>query len=345
MIDFKKELFANAYRKRIPLTVTIEVISQCNFRCVHCYIENECRKDVLSYEEIVDFGNQIIQMGCLYVVLTGGEVLLHPDFEKIYMFFVKKGVCVSVFSNGSLITPDIVGLFTKYPPRVVEITMYGFDTDTYESVTKLRAFERVKENILLLKQNRINVLLKMFVMNENYKDFDNVCRFSEEYSIPFKYDSMIIAARDAEETKHQITNERIVNLAKSNRTSAAKYNDETYRVIMGSHNKKLFLCGAGRSSCWLKSSNCLRICNFLNNIEFDLKRYTVREAWEMMLPYIESEISESGECGNCSYRSYCDYCPAKSHAACGKMDMEFHTDIYCRVAKIRKYIQENNKWG
>lgn len=90
MIDFKKELFANAYKRRIPLTATIEIISQCNFRCVHCYIENDCRKNALTYEEIVDFGNQIIQMGCLYVVLTGGEVLLHPDFERIYMFLFFK---------------------------------------------------------------------------------------------------------------------------------------------------------------------------------------------------------------------------------------------------------------
>lgn len=343
MIDFKKELFANAYKRRIPLTATIEIISQCNFRCVHCYIENDCRKNALTYEEIVDFGNQIIQMGCLYVVLTGGEVLLHPDFERIYMFFVKKGVCVSVFSNGSLITPNIVELFTKYPPRVVEITMYGFHADTYESVTKLRAFEKVKENILLLKQKGINVLLKMFVMSENYQDFDNVCQFSEENGIPFKYDSMIIAARDTEEIKHQISNECIIDLAKKNRTSAAKYNEETYQVIMGSHNKRLFLCGAGRSSCWLKSSNCLRICNFLNNTEFDLNRYTVQEAWEMMLPYIESKISGSSECGKCRYRSYCDYCPAKSHAVYGKVDMELHPDIYCRVAKIRRGIQENRE--
>ena len=141
MIDFKKELFSNALKQRIPLIATIEIISQCNFRCVHCYIENKCRKDILTFEEIEDFGNQIIRMGCLYVVLTGGEVLLHPDFERIYLFFIQKGVCVSVFTNGSLINDKIINLFTQYPPRVVEITMYGFNQDTYKLVTKKNLFE------------------------------------------------------------------------------------------------------------------------------------------------------------------------------------------------------------
>lgn len=335
MIDFKKELFANAYEKRIPLTVTIEIIGQCNFRCVHCYIDNDERKDMLTYEDIVDFGNQIIQMGCLYVVLTGGEVLLHPDFQKIYLFFIKKGVCVSVFTNGSLITADIIELFKKYPPRVVECTMYGFCADTYEAVTRKSAFERVRKSILQLKQNKINVLLKMFVVNENYQEFQDVQQFSIEYGIPFKYDSVIIAASTAEEMKHQISDEGIVELTKRSMEKEVKYNEKTYQLIMGSYDKKLYLCGAGRSSCWLKSSNHLRICIFLDNIEFDLRIYKVREAWAMIEPYIEGKISESSECCNCYYRSYCDYCPAKSHIVYTKLDMELHPDIYCRIAKIR----------
>lgn len=343
MVDFKKELFANAYKKRIPLIVTIEIIGQCNFRCVHCYIDNNRRKDMLTYDEIVDFGNQVIQMGCLYVVLTGGEVLLHPDFEKIYLFFVKKGVCVSVFTNASLITTNIIELFRKYPPRVVESTIYGFSSDTYEAVTRLKAFERVRENILRLKQNGINILLKMFVVNENYQEFQDVQQFSKEHNIPFKYDSMIIAAGGTEEINHQISDERIIELIKKEMVTAAKFNEETYHYIIGSQNRKLYLCGGGRNSCWLKSNNYLRICNFLDNIEFDLKKYKVWEAWTMMQRTIEEKLSEFSECSNCSYRIYCDYCPAKSYAFYAKEDMELHPDIYCKVAKIRACMQRSDK--
>ena len=137
MVDFKKDLFSYAYKNRVPLTVTIELLSDCNFRCLHCYIDKEKQtKDILSYEEVVHFGQQIVEKGCLYVVLTGGEVFLHPQFKEIYYFFVKKGVSVSVFSNGSLLNSEILNLFLKYPPRVVEITMYGFSKEKYIKVTQ-----------------------------------------------------------------------------------------------------------------------------------------------------------------------------------------------------------------
>lgn len=335
MVDFKKELFANAYKKRIPLTATIEIISQCNFRCVHCYVDDMCRKDMLTYEEIVDFGNQIIQMGCLYVVLTGGEVLLHPDFEKIYLFFIKKGVCVSVFTNGSLINRSIVDLFIKYPPRVVEITMYGFKVETYTLVTKSNAYDMVKKNVLLLKQYEINVLLKMFVVKENYNDFDEIFRFSVENNIPYKFDTVIIGEKDGPEMRHQIKEEKVLSLDQGGTSTTAKYNDETYQYIMGTRDNKLFLCGAGRSSCWLKSNNYLRICNFLSDVEYDLKKHKVQEAWTMMEAAIERSLSEDSDCYSCSYRPYCDYCPAKASSFFGDIDMKVCSDIYCKVAKSR----------
>lgn len=335
MIDFKKELFSNALKQRIPLIATIEIISQCNFRCVHCYIENKCRKDILTFEEIEDFGNQIIRMGCLYVVLTGGEVLLHPDFERIYLFFIQKGVCVSVFTNGSLINDKIINLFTQYPPRVVEITMYGFNQDTYKLVTKKNLFENVKKNVLSLKNNGINVLLKMFVINENYKDFQSVYQFAIENKISFKFDSLIIANKDSREMNYQISENHVLELSQKVIGEDRKYNDETYNYVMNYRYNKLYQCGAGRNSCWLKSNYHLRMCNFLSCVEFDLRSCTGFEAWQQMKLYIEEDIAESSDCYKCVYRTYCDYCPAKSYVTYNTTDMNFHQSVYCKVAQMR----------
>jgi len=335
MIDFKKELFSNAYKKRIPLTVTIEIVSQCNFRCIHCYIDDTCRKNLLSYEEVVDFGNKIVKMGCLYVVLTGGEVLLHPDFERIYLYFIKLGVCVSVFTNGSLITPKIIEMFKKYPPRIVEITLYGFHEDTYKAVTGATRCNAVKDNIILLKKNNINVMLKMFILKENFYDFDEIRNFALENNIPFKYDYMIIAPAGTEAMKYQISNEQIMHINRSFFSTTAKYNEKTYQYIMGERNERLFLCGAGRNSCWLKSNNCLRMCNFLDCVEFDLNQIQLEDAWNLMAQYIDMKVDGQSKCSSCALREYCDYCPAKSYAMYNNLNMQLHPDIYCKVAQKR----------
>ena len=335
MINFKEELFLYAYVKRVPLTVTLEIISECNFRCVHCYLGNTRRKDILTYEQIVDFGNQVIEMGCLYVILTGGEVLLHPDFKKIYTFFAERGMCVSVFTNGSLINDDTIQLFQKYPPRIVEITMYAFSSDTYKAVTKTNGYAAVKRNILLLKQNHINVLLKMFVMNNNYCDFASICQFARDYSIPFKYDTRIIADASSVEMSYQLDEKLSLELELSKSSTEPKYNDNMRTHIMGNRTNKAFQCGAGRSSCWLKSNYRLRLCNFLSCIEYDLKNYSVAEAWNEMKHYIDKDIPSESKCYGCQHRQYCSYCPAVSFVTFGRTDMMYHPTLYCKDAMIK----------
>ena len=103
--------------------------------------------------------------------------------------------------------------------------MYGFCEDTYAAVTKKNLYRKVIENILKLKENGINVLLKMFVVKENYEDFRNVQSFSIEQGIPFKYDSMIITSNNSEEKNHQISEECITELLKKEIITAPKYNE------------------------------------------------------------------------------------------------------------------------
>ena len=335
MIDFKKELFLYAYKTRIPLIATIEIISECNFRCIHCYIDRDCRKNMLTYEQVVDFGNQVLAMGCLYVVLTGGEVFLHPDFKRIYTFFAQKGVAVSVFTNGSLVDADTIELFKKFPPRVVEITMYGFNKPTYQQVTKTKYYDAVKTNVLALKRNGIHVLLKAFVLQENYCDFDAIRTFASSNSIPFKYDTKIISGRDSIESTHQLDENAAFELERSDVSTVKKYDDETYQYITDWNANDFFRCGAGRSSCWLKSNYKLRACNFLSFLEYDLNEYTVAEAWELFSSYIHKKLSAESDCYNCAYRKHCSYCPAIAYVTTGSNDMCKKNEAYCKRAIAR----------
>lgn len=66
--------------------------------------------------------NQFVENGTIYLTITGGDPLLHPDFCAIYEYAIKRGLIVTVFTNASLLTLDMLKLFVKYPPRRVEVT-------------------------------------------------------------------------------------------------------------------------------------------------------------------------------------------------------------------------------
>ena len=81
----------------------IELTNQnCNLRCKHCYINFEPYKkikDFISVENIKQAINDLKSQNIKMICLTGGEPLLHPDFNSILRFCLKHKP-VTIFSNG-----------------------------------------------------------------------------------------------------------------------------------------------------------------------------------------------------------------------------------------------------
>jgi MoaA/NifB/PqqE/SkfB family radical SAM enzyme len=79
----------------------------CNFRCQHCCItrlqENGARKDggrAFSIEDVKELARQADEMGLAHVVLTGGEPLVFPDFDRIVDAFDPQKFYITSDTNG-----------------------------------------------------------------------------------------------------------------------------------------------------------------------------------------------------------------------------------------------------
>jgi MoaA/NifB/PqqE/SkfB family radical SAM enzyme len=67
------ELTDRTAQKRIPLYATLELTWRCNFRCVHCYQEGlRKRHDELTTREWKQLMDELVELGCLFLTLTGG---------------------------------------------------------------------------------------------------------------------------------------------------------------------------------------------------------------------------------------------------------------------------------
>lgn len=134
-----------AAETRTPLSATFELTHRCNFRCVHCLLGDQNaisnhRHRELSTERVKAMLDEMVEAGTLFLAITGGDPMLRPDFTEIYVHAVQIGLLVTVFCNGSLVTDKIVQTFIKYPPRKVEITLYGATRETFESITQRSIF-------------------------------------------------------------------------------------------------------------------------------------------------------------------------------------------------------------
>lgn len=327
----KEKLLKHAFSNRVPLFATVELTGNCNFRCLHCYIPEDARFSYMKYDDFKRIVDQLIDRGCLYVTLTGGEVFIHPHFIDMYLYLIKCGISVQVFTNGSLISDNIIDLFEKYPPRNIEITMYGYSERTYKRVTGISAFEQTKVAILKLLERNIHVTLKVFVLNENMSDLGELIEFAKSKMLPFKSSALIIAPKHSSALSHQVPYDMLLSIeqkityTKQNNDLWYKWNDLVKRTT----ESRLFNCGAGRISCWIKSDCKLRLCNFLDEIEADLKIDSFDNCWNFLKKYIELDFPAQSPCSTCDNKNKCSICPAKAKVLGDDMYMLNPQNYFC----------------
>lgn len=119
---YEKILISKAFQKGIPLNASLELLPLCNMNCQMCYVrldsEEMKQKDRLrTAEEWFDLARQMKEAGILFVMLTGGEPLLYPDFKKVYLGLRSLGMIVTVNTNGTLLDEHWADFFAANPPE------------------------------------------------------------------------------------------------------------------------------------------------------------------------------------------------------------------------------------
>ncbi len=93
-------------QKNIPLYCYFELTYRCNLSCKHCYAPKIYGEE-LSLNEIDSILDQLLKIGTLQLLLTGGEILIREDFFDIAFLARSKGFILGLMTNGTLITKDI----------------------------------------------------------------------------------------------------------------------------------------------------------------------------------------------------------------------------------------------
>jgi MoaA/NifB/PqqE/SkfB family radical SAM enzyme len=342
--------------KRIPLSFELEVTARCSNNCRHCYInlpqdDPTALREELTPAEISDLADQAVSLGSLWCLITGGEPLIREDFRDLYRMLKKKGLLVSVFTNACLITARHIKLFREYPPRDIEITVYGATQETYERVTRIPgSYAAFRRGLALLREGEIKVDLKAMALRSNAPEFPAIARFCRERTkVPFRFDPILQlrfdenAERNAEIRAERLSAEEIIAIeaADPKRAAALKKRCATTETMPPAQEltDRLFQCGAGGGSFTVSYNGLFRLCPSLwqQDCLYDLRRGTLAEAWFDFTPRVLAMTSANPgyleKCRICPLMNQCQWCPAQAHLECGRMDE--WCEYFCRVAHAR----------
>jgi radical SAM protein with 4Fe4S-binding SPASM domain len=344
---FSAHLHQRQAGERIPLQVSIEVTRRCPLECLHCYNnlpmgDVDARRRELSKEEHFRLLDELVEMGCFWLLYTGGEIFARKDFLEIYTYAKKKGFLITLFTNGTIINEQIADYLAEWPPFAIEITLYGRTRETYEALTAVPgSYDRCLRGIRLLKERGLPLKLKTVATTINKHEVGSMQEFAErELGVDFKFDGQINPRIDCSQSPLavRLTPEEVVALDFHSSARASEYRRLGERDLNSVPNRAqsqgVYVCGGGMNSFAVNAYGEVGICVISQQETFDIRNAGVKTVWEQSLLRLRNrKRTRVTKCIECRIQSLCGMCPANGEMENG--DKESPVEFLCHVAHLR----------
>jgi radical SAM protein with 4Fe4S-binding SPASM domain len=335
-------------KRRVPLQGILETTYRCNLNCVHCYVnlpaaDQAARSRELPLERLLGLVDEMADAGVLQVLLTGGEVLVRPDFERLYRHCLEKGLLVTVFTNGTEVTERIADLFAAHRPHAIEITLYGATKDTYEKVTRVPgSYEKCLAGIKRLHARGLPLKLKTMALVANAHEVPAMRALAQELGLPFDHDALLNARVDCGADRHhaqQLSAEKTVDLDRQDVAAFARLAAHA-RDVVGPRpeapDQPLYTCGAGVTGFTVDPFGALQLCQLSRRNSFDLRVGSFDEGWNVHFPKLrERRWQTRALCRTCELVGLCGSCPGAAELEHG--DPEAVVASFCEIAHARAF--------
>lgn len=311
-----------ARMKAVPLRGTFELTPLCNLDCKMCYVHlnreqlNMQAKGLLTGKQWIEIIRQAVEMGMMEATLTGGEALLHPDFDEILLFMEANHVGVNLKTNGLLLTEERVAFLKLHHLSSVQITLYGSDDETYEQVSGRRCFATVRDAIERVRNAGIPLEVIVTPNRYGWGNLEKLVRFVDSLGVQYSVNPGLI--KPLEETgrsddDHDLTLDQYIQLNKlmaelKGATLVPQCMEDIPRTG-GTVSERVegMQCAAGRSVFSVTWSGRIHACRMLEKIRFDGLSVPFAEAWQKINEAVKV-YPFPRECVGCEFAMVCPSC-------------------------------------
>lgn len=162
-------MLIDAYLRQINY-LRLSITDRCNFRCQYCMAEDMTftpRQNALNADEFVKISRCLVELGIRKIRVTGGEPLVHPDFQAIILGLskIQDLQTLAITTNGALLSKHIdaiaqanvgqlnISLDSLNPQRFAHISRTGQLEPVLEGISAAVAagIPRIRLNVVLQK--------------------------------------------------------------------------------------------------------------------------------------------------------------------------------------------------
>lgn len=358
--------------KRYPTDGTFELTVRCNLHCKMCLFrhddsENEAIKaKELTAAQWIEIARQVAEQGTMGILLTGGEPMLRPDFEEIYRGIYELGFMITLYTNATLITPEVMKLLRECPPHRIGISIYGASPETYKKICgNPDAFNKMMSGVRELMTLPSVLDFRTTIIQDNYADaraIDELVHreFGKEYNVSqtrmvmksvrgacADVDSCRLCPEDNVTLMFQRSMDAIRNII----GEGFKEENVRFKRIPKEPDPEdcgrgqdirltLFGCNAGMSSYTITWDGRLLGCQVLGAFSTDVISEGFEKAWRTY-PFAVKHSLIPKECQNCKLADECQSCYGSRYAETG--DINGFSEYVCENTKIKNKLFEEEE--
>lgn len=326
--------------------VAWELTRSCNLACIHCraaamdrpyegeLTTAECRRVM---DEIAQVSSQPI------IILTGGEPLLRPDVFELAEYGSAKGFRMTMATNGTLLTPEIVRRMIDSGIQRISISIDGATAASHDAFRQVEgAFDGSLRGISMARDAGLDFQINTTITHANLDEFPKIHELAVSLGAVAHHIFMLvpmgrgkdlaegaISAEKYEKTLHWFYEQKDKAPLQLKATCAPHY----YRIMRQrahSEGKEINFqtfgldavtrgCLGGTGFVFISHVGQMQPCGYLEVNAGNVREESFKTIWENSPVFRNLRNLEKyeGKCGKCEYIRVCGGCRARAYESTG----------------------------
>ena len=302
-------------------TACLELTYRCNEKCIHCYADTpHDSREELSTEQYRNIIDQLYDLGCMGVLLTGGEATLRPDFLEIAEYIKKKGMLFDVYTNGLLLSDSFLDRLIALRPNSVSFSFYGGTAEVHDLVTTVPgSFEKSLKSLMTVKCAGIDTYIKTVVMRQNADDYENLLKLGRRLGVAILTSISIMPShggKSAEQFRLLNREQYCKILALQEKYQAADFGKEV-------HKRGKYICASGLDALSIDPFGDVHPCNAHPLVLGNVKERLLKDIWEKSEELLAMQEIRPADldpkCKQCEDFDWCSVCMGSAIRENGKL--------------------------
>lgn len=303
----------------LVMSACLELTYRCTEHCIHCYADDETNtRQELKLEDYQKILDELKEMGCISILLTGGEPTLHPDFLEIAKYAKEKGFLVDIFTNG-LVADSLLKQMIELKPNSISFSFYGGTAAVHDNVTGIKgSFEKSLRTMMFCKCAGVDTYIKSVVMKQNISDFEELLKLGKLLQIDITT-SLTISPTHCGKSAEPF---RLLSVEQYLSTIELQ---KQYHYLPESVEEERadYFCNAGRNQLSIDPYGGVYPCNGMQLLLGNVNEKSLKKIWnnsEELQKLLGLQFDQlSPKCSDCSQRNWCTICIGSAIKEHGKL--------------------------